>query len=269
MSRIQLLVSVRNAIEAVAAADGGADIIDVKDPEQGSLGFAGWEVIQSIQRSINTSCTVSAALGELHEWKDHQGSLNPSELPALHFAKIGLAQQQQQLASPAIKLDSNSTHDHGDRPSEWITDWEFVRKQLPNVQQWVAVAYSDFQRCNAPEPRQVLDAAIATDCRILLLDTFLKDGRTTFDHLTESELRQLIQRSHSENIKVAIAGQVSANDVSRIQTLRPDIVAVRGAVCERQDRRKGIQQSQVVRLREALDSLSETVLRPDGLAPKR
>lgn len=243
MARVQLLVSVRNAEEAIAAADGGADIVDVKDPDQGSLGFAGWQTVQSIQQSVDTSCTLSAALGELREWQGQAASLsladtNTDKLPILQFAKIGLAGQL------------------SDAPATWIADWQAVRKRLPNVQQWVAVAYSDFGRSDAPAPERVLDAAIATGCQILLLDTFVKDGRTTFDHLSEADLKDLIQRSHDAAIKVAIAGQVSADNVGHIQTVKPDIVAVRGAVCEDRNRRKCVQQGEVTKLRKALDLLS-------------
>ncbi|MFM7835691.1 MAG: (5-formylfuran-3-yl)methyl phosphate synthase, partial [Planctomycetaceae bacterium] len=35
---VRLLVSVRSADEAVVAATGGADIIDIKEPRHGSLG---------------------------------------------------------------------------------------------------------------------------------------------------------------------------------------------------------------------------------------
>lgn len=244
MASVQLLVSVRNAEEATAAADGGADIIDVKDPDKGSLGFAGWSTIQHIQGCLKTDCVLSAALGELHEWLDFNTaatdtSATRDDLPTLQFAKIG-------LAGEAIRSDG----------ATWKSDWQVIRKQFANVQQWVAVAYSDFDRCDAPNPSEVLDAAITTGCKILLLDTFVKDGKTTFDHLPEYELQALISRSQAEGIKVAIAGQVSANNISSIQAVRPDIVAVRGAVCESRDREKAVQHAEVVRLRAALDASS-------------
>ena len=44
----RLLVSVRNAEEALMAVRGGADIIDVKEPSKGSLGRASVENLQAI-----------------------------------------------------------------------------------------------------------------------------------------------------------------------------------------------------------------------------
>ena len=45
-----LLVSVRSAAEALAALAGGADVIDVKEPNQGSLGAADDDTISGCRR---------------------------------------------------------------------------------------------------------------------------------------------------------------------------------------------------------------------------
>lgn len=239
MESVQLLVSVRNAEEAIAAASGGANIVDVKDPDQGALGFAGWQIVRSIQHTLTADSVLSAALGELGEWRNSAHLNIPSStLPELQFAKIGLAGQS------------------ADNATAWVADWLSMRTRFQNVKQWVAVAYSDFLHCDAPAPKFVLDSAIATGCQILLLDTFVKDGRTSFDHLSESDLAAIIQRSHTAGIQVAIAGQVSIDHLDSIRKVGPDIVAVRGAVCEDRDRRKAVQQHQVAKLREALNSIS-------------
>ena len=49
----RLLVSVRNADEAIAALAGGAHVIDVKEPERGSLGAADTSAIAEIVLAVN------------------------------------------------------------------------------------------------------------------------------------------------------------------------------------------------------------------------
>ena len=71
---MQLLVSVRNANEAVLAAQSGADIIDVKEPVQGALGFAGWNTISDVVEAVSSNVPTSAALGECVEWLSLTGS---------------------------------------------------------------------------------------------------------------------------------------------------------------------------------------------------
>ena len=66
----RLLVSVRDASEALAALRGGAALIDVKEPRLGSLGAATPEVWREVRRVVPTEVPCSAALGELKDVTD-------------------------------------------------------------------------------------------------------------------------------------------------------------------------------------------------------
>ena len=59
-----LLVSVRSADEVAAALEGGADIIDVKEPAKGPLGMAEAEVVAAVVDRVKGKVPVSAAMGE-------------------------------------------------------------------------------------------------------------------------------------------------------------------------------------------------------------
>ena len=56
---MQLLVSVTDAIEAAAALDGGADIIDAKDPASGALGAVTVDVFRDIHACSLAGCVWS------------------------------------------------------------------------------------------------------------------------------------------------------------------------------------------------------------------
>jgi hypothetical protein len=87
----RLLVSVRNAEEALMAARGGADIIDVKEPSKGSLGRASLENLLAIADALKQQqqhadrvktepVPLSVALGEVQEWSE-SSSLFGSDFP--------------------------------------------------------------------------------------------------------------------------------------------------------------------------------------------
>ena len=61
---MRLLISVTDAAEAVEAAAGGADIIDVKDPGAGALGQASPECVAEVRRVVPAGRPVTAALGD-------------------------------------------------------------------------------------------------------------------------------------------------------------------------------------------------------------
>ena len=69
MSRTLLLVSVRCADEVATAVDGGAEIIDVKEPSHGSLGMATLETLAACAVVVPEHLLWTVAGGELVEHK--------------------------------------------------------------------------------------------------------------------------------------------------------------------------------------------------------
>ena len=63
--RTKLLASVMNLEEAKIALDGGADIIDLKNPLAGALGALPLDDIRAIVKMINNQRPVSATIGDL------------------------------------------------------------------------------------------------------------------------------------------------------------------------------------------------------------
>jgi (5-formylfuran-3-yl)methyl phosphate synthase len=217
-SRPLLLVSVRSELEADAAIAGGADILDVKDPARGSLGCPEPEVLNAVyQKASGRKVRVTTALGEVSEWAKQ----NPFAIPSgVAFAKLGLAGL-------------------GERP-DWVESWLAVRRRINSQRTgmgWVAVAYVDDSAAAAPPVQDVVTAAIETGCAGLLLDTFDKSSGRLFDYVSESQLDELADQLHAEGKFIAAAGRLGLSEVSRLASCAVDIVAVRSAVCEKNDRR--------------------------------
>jgi uncharacterized protein (UPF0264 family) len=211
----KLLVSVRSAEEAQTALDGGASIIDVKEPALGSLGRASASTIARVIGHVAGLVPVSAALGDLDGHRA-DGSEDPS-FRGLSYVKWGLAgtapRWQQLLLSAAIKHNA------------------FNPDCLP-----VAVAYADWQAARAPNPDAVLSFVRKQAWPVFLLDTWQKDGRTLLDWLSYREIGRLCQICGRDGIQVALAGSLGINQIAQLLALEPDIFAVRGAVCSRNDR---------------------------------
>src|SRR4029077_10496484 len=64
-SPMRLLVSVVDAAEARLAVAGGVDVVDVKNPAEGSLGAPSPGVIAAVRREVPPELPVSVALGDL------------------------------------------------------------------------------------------------------------------------------------------------------------------------------------------------------------
>lgn len=216
-SRTRLLVSVRNADEARTALDGGADIIDIKEPSHGSLGMAETHVIRDVIATVSGRIAVSAALGELSDFRP------VAALPdGLAFAKIGLAHA----------------------PHDWRELVDRIFRAASNITP-IAAAYADHDAAHAPSPEDVLNWAITQHMQGLLIDTFHKDSRCLFDHLSPARLHDLIHHAHAHNIFIALAGSLTPAHIPQALSLAADIIAVRGAACDQNNRTARIEISRV------------------------
>ncbi len=275
----QLLVSVCDAQEAVAAVRGGAQIIDVKNPFQGPLGRADVETIRNIIAVLSTPPyrrTISAALGETQEWMCELSSEQQEWMAFLHtcrdlqFLKLGTAgllsvpaagNHGDQSAAGVGQADPAATFNQTSaiEAVDWKVTLESVRLQLLGsatmcsessdtggnnygpYPAWISVAYADFQRCHAPSLDQVVAAAVRSGSRGLLVDTYVKDGSRLLDCCTISTLHELRQITRESQLLFAVAGQLRIDDLERLVPIAPDIIAVRGAVCQRGLRTCGVQ----------------------------
>ncbi len=213
----RLLVSVRSASEARAAVEGGAAVIDVKEPDRGPLGRADSDVWSEVRRAVPPGTPVSVALGELSEWGEAPA---PGCFRGIAFRKLGLA---------------------GSGP-RWAESWARVRLGCGDGPSWVAVAYADWERAGAPTPDLVLDAALsADDCAGVLVDTWDKTRRSPVDRTWSP----WFARARDGGLLTALAGGLDLPTIDRVAPLRPDVVAVRGAACVGGDRHAEVDPARV------------------------
>lgn len=248
-SSIRLLVSVRDVEEALCAVLGGADVIDIKEPQHGSLGAASEEVIVDICRAVKQadfSGPISAALGEL------RGSAIsiPGNTP-LQWVKAGLSD---------ARLSANW-------PADWLQLQDLVRRQNAGTE-LIAVAYADWRNCAAPSPDDVIELAVASNSPGVLFDTFHKDGRDLLDHLPPSELRTLMKSVRAAGLFTALAGSISLDQLPTLTKLAPDIIAVRSAVCVG-GRNGRVDAGRTAVLRAAMSSPRATVSNGGNASAKR
>ncbi|MFO1045103.1 MAG: (5-formylfuran-3-yl)methyl phosphate synthase [Planctomycetaceae bacterium] len=231
----RLLVSVRSVEEAVRAVTGGADILDVKEPDQGSLGMASLESIQAIADQFqqdHTQIPLSVALGELRDWLTCEQF--PQLPSAVQFAKLGLS---------GMATESN-----------WQAAWHRVRAMFSRSQsslRWVAVAYADHVAADSPTPDEILNSATTADeagvagCAGLLIDTFTKTGASLLDYYSVADLQDIAERCHASGLFLAVAGSLTTTAIRDVKSADADIVAVRSAACRNGNRRAEIDELQV------------------------
>jgi (5-formylfuran-3-yl)methyl phosphate synthase len=233
---MKLLVSVVDADEAREAAGAGADIVDVKNPDEGSLGAPSPAVIEGVRAAVPAQLPVSAAIGDM-----------PNLPGTAALAALGAARSGARFVK--VGLWGVSTE------AEAIALLRAVREAVAGVPDAVVVAaaYADARRVtHAPlAPELLAQVAHAAGVAMCLLDTAVKDGRGLFDWLSPDTLASLVADAHAAGLQVALAGALRAEDLPVVAATGADIAGVRSAACGNGQRSGPLETARVRALRAA------------------
>jgi (5-formylfuran-3-yl)methyl phosphate synthase len=233
---MRLLVSVTDAHEARLAVEGGVDIVDVKNPAEGSLGAPEPGVIERVREVVPPERPVSAAIGDLPNLP------GTAALAALGAACSGAAYVK-------VGLWGASTTD------EAVAVLRAVRDALDGGAAVIAAAYADAERVSAEPlpPEAVVEAARRGGVGGCLLDTAVKDGRGLFEWLTPEALEALVAEGHAAGLEMALAGALRAEELSLVRATGADIAGVRSAACRDGRRAAPLDAERIRRLRAVCD----------------
>lgn len=228
---MKLLVSPINKEEAIIASRGGADIVDVKNPKEGSLGANFPWVIRDIKEVVNGRQPISATIGDFN-YKPGTAALAALGAAAAgaDYIKVGLYDIQTE--AQALELLTKITRA--------VKDYDPSKKV-------VASGYSDYKRINSISPLLLPAVAAEAGVDVVMVDTGIKDGKSTFEFMDEKELTEFTNLAHEHGLENAIAGSLKFEDLPVLERIGPDIIGVRGMVCGG-DRRTAIKQELVEKL---------------------
>jgi (5-formylfuran-3-yl)methyl phosphate synthase len=238
--RLLLLISPVSTQEAREAIAGGADIIDVKNPREGSLGANFPWVIKSIREITPKTVQVSATLGDV-PYKPGTVALAAvgAVVSGANYIKVGLYgtknyQEAMEVMENVVKAVSEFDHD------------AVV----------VASGYADAHRVGAVNPMEVPKIAADSGADLAMVDTAVKDGKTLFDFMDENAIAKFTGEIHSYGLKSALAGSIKEEQLPILVNLGCDVVGVRGAACVGGNRDTGsITRDRVARLKKMVANL--------------
>jgi uncharacterized protein (UPF0264 family) len=196
----RLLASVMTPAEAELALDGGADIIDLKNPAAGALGALPAPVLRACVAAAGGRRLVSATIGDL--------PLDPPRVAeavartaatGVDIVKIGLFAGD--LPGGLAALRSSPTHR-------------------------VAVLFAD----RAPD-LSVLEPLAEAGFLGVMLDTADKAAGPLPSHLDRPALAGFVARARALGLLSGLAGSLRLADVPALAALRPDYLGFRGALC--------------------------------------
>jgi hypothetical protein len=122
-----------------------------------------------------------------------------------------------------------------------------VKDYDPSIKVVVA-GYSDYKRINSISPFLLPEIGSKAGVDVVMVDTGIKDGRSTFEFMSEEELIRFTHSIRELGLESALAGSLKFEDLPVLKRIQPDIIGVRGMVCGG-NRNSCIQQELVEKLR--------------------
>lgn len=228
---MKLLISPYSLEEARQAVEGSADIVDVKNPREGSLGANYPWVIKAVVAEVGEKAETSATLGDLNfEPGRAAQAAYGTALTGVDYIKAGVAFEGRERALELAQA---------------------VVRAVEGTARVILAGYADFQRAGAISPMELPGIAREAGASGAMVDTYIKDGRSLLHFLGRRELSGFVEEAHSYGLAVAMAGSLGREHIAMAGKLGVDVVGIRGAACSSGDRFKGrLEVSRVKELKE-------------------
>ncbi|HEX3381009.1 MAG TPA: (5-formylfuran-3-yl)methyl phosphate synthase [Paraburkholderia sp.] len=200
-----LLASVRSDDEAFDAARAGAELIDLKEPNDGALGGLPLDAITNIARALRARYPVkpiSAAIGDVPADAFDEIAARVIEVSdaGVDYVKVGVAR------GPAARR---------------------CIEQLANLPATVVPVLL----CDGGMDDELVTHTAALGFAGVMFDTGSKDGSTLFDHVDVDMLARWLRFTRERGAMGGIAGALGWAQLEQIRTLAPDVAGFRTALC--------------------------------------
>jgi uncharacterized protein (UPF0264 family) len=246
---MHLLVSVRSAEEVEPAFAGGANIIDAKEPFNGSLGAVSAATLAQIASRVNPVQDLSVALGDVTSVSQVIDLFEGLKLPsrtAPTYLKLGFAGVKSrgvlcELMGAAVEAARNC------EPALTV----------------VAVAYADAERAAALPAETIVKSAADAGAGGVLIDTHIKDGTRLLDWWSSDTLKSWVTLAHSFGLMTGVAGSIRPEDIAAVAAVHPDVIGFRGAACD-VGRLGRVTRERVAILRQCIDTAVGTLFGPSS-----
>lgn len=229
-----LLASVRSLEEAQLAHTGGADIIDLKEPQQGALGAVAPAVATAVTNWIDGRTPVSATVGDLCDPAAIADAVKSMASHDVDIIKVGLLERQQRARI-----------------------LEALRPLADAGVRLVAVLFAD--RAAASELAEVGDIA---DAGLFgaMIDTAGKQAAGLRGHQSMAVLGDFVHSCRRVGLRSGLAGSLRVEDIDALLALAPDYLGFRGALCADGKRGASLDAARLQLVRDAIPRAAATAL---------
>ena len=204
------LASIKNMEEANKITSSNIDIVDLKNINDGALGFVGLEVVNKVKK-ILPSFNLSVTMGNDENPNNPTNIENLRELidKGIKFVKIGFFNKK---FINQHKLLLNSIN---------------FKSTLP-----ICVIFAD-----KTFDLKIIQRLIDIGYEGVMIDTCNKNNKSTTDILGENQIKSFIKIVKDNNKLCGLSGSLKIKDIDYLKYLNPHFLGFRGQLCDKASER--------------------------------
>jgi uncharacterized protein (UPF0264 family) len=205
---MKLLISFKNSSEFDDNIIKGIDILDLKDPEKGSIGSWVSDDIKNVVKRFKKKIKISATIGDITSSKILLNKLTSFDDFGLDYIKFAYFSKE-------------------------ISGLEKLINDIGKIKFKTKLVFVIF----VDEPKILgfvdknLDFLKKKKLNFILLDTFKKNNRDLTSYCESKYLDSFIKKCSIKKIKVGLAGRLRFEHIEELKILKPYLVGFRSAVC--------------------------------------
>ena len=209
--KTKILTSIKSFKEIDLVLKKRVDIIDFKNPANGSLGALPPNKINILLKNIPSNQKTSATIGDVYDINEIKKKVMVLSKTNIDFIKIGFFFNEKK-----IKL---------------LKDL----KKLAKRKKIIAVIFAD-KKPNINLIKEIKK----NNFDGVLIDTKKKNGGNLINYLSLKKLENFIEISKKENLSIGLAGSLNIKHINPLIKLNPDYLGFRGALCSEKKRKESI-----------------------------
>tara|TARA_B110000967_G_scaffold58169_1_gene59619 strand:+ start:319 stop:1002 length:684 start_codon:yes stop_codon:yes gene_type:complete len=199
------LASVKDIDEATIASTIDIDILDLKNINDGALGFVGMELISKVKNLLPKNILSVTMGNDVNPNNDiNIKNLKMVVEEEINYLKIGLFDEKYLLEHQIIlkKINFKKT-----KPiCVMFADQGF---DLNNIEKLIDIGYQG-----------------------IMIDTCYKNSKSIVDLLSQKEIKDFLKRVKARGMVCGLSGSLKLEHILMLRELKPDFLGFRGQLCD-------------------------------------
>ena len=202
---IGFLASVKDIDEAIIASKIDIDILDLKNINDGALGFVGIELISKV-KILLPNYILSATMGN---------NINPNNSTNIKNLKILIEKEIDYLKIGLFN-------------KKYLSEHQIMLKQI-NFKKTkpicVIFADQDFDLNN-------VEKLIDIGYQGIMIDTCYKNSKSLIELLSQKEIKDFLEIVKGRGMICGLSGSLKLEHIEMLKELKPDFLGFRGQLCD-------------------------------------